>query len=279
MKCQKCAYENPDDAVVCGLCGELMRTAPTAAPEPAIEVQPRERVGLFQRPYVCLAIGLAVFPVAKLLWFPNYIFNFLTTLVHECGHAACAWFVGMPSIPAVSIAGGGVTTWQEQNWQIAVLVWIGLGALAWKARRAKAFFIPLAVLAAAYPAIAFTKLGLALAIFGGILFEVGGAAACFVACLGAHLERPFERPLYALWGWWMVLNRICESWLILTDASYRLQHRVIESGLAEGIPSDLTQFTLQLNVSPRPVLYLILALCLLALPISIGIARWMRGRD
>ncbi|GEM_PF-6424978 len=277
MKCRKCAYDNAGDAVVCGLCGELMREAPP--PAVAVEAPPTERPGLFQRPYLCLAIGLAAFPVAKLLWFPNYIFNFLTTLVHECGHAACAWFVGMPSIPAVSPAGGGVTVWQEQNWQIAVLVWIGLGALAWKARRAKAFFIPLVVVAAAYPALAFTKASLGLAIFGGILFEVAGAAACFVACLGAHLERPFERPLYALWGWWMVLNRVCESWLILTDASYRLGNRLIESGLAEGIPSDLTQVTLHLNISPRPVLYLILALCLLALPISIGIARWIRSRE
>ncbi|MEK7866577.1 MAG: zinc ribbon domain-containing protein [Planctomycetota bacterium] len=279
MKCPKCSYENPDGTAMCGLCGELLRAGAPATQAVIPEMSP-ERPGLFQRPYVCLAIGLAAFPVAKLLWFPNYIFNFLATLVHEIGHSACAWFVGMPSIPAVSIGGGGVATWQDQNWQIAVLVWIGLGVLAWKARRApKGISIPLVVLAVAYPAIAFTKLHLALAIFGGVLFEVVGSAACFVACLGARLERPFERPLYALWGWWMLLNRICESWLILTDWRYRLEHRVIESGLAEGIPSDLTAVTLHLNISPRPVLYVILALCLLALPISLGIARWMRGRN
>ncbi len=276
MKCPKCGYDNADDAAVCGLCGELMR--PAAPVPPPVPEMPPERPAFFQRPWLCLAIGLVAVPVAKLLWIPSYIFNFLTTLVHEVGHSACAWFIGMPSFPAVGIAGGGATVWQEQNWQIAVIVWIGLGVLAWKARGApKALFGLLVAVVLAYPAIAFTKLGLALAIFGGLLFEVGGATACFAVCLGAKLDRPFERPLYALWGWWMLLNRVCEDWLILTDWSYRLEHRIIQWGLAEGIPTDLTLVTLHLNISPRPVLYFILALCLLALPISIGISYWIRS--
>ena len=67
------------------------------------------------RPWVAIGIGLVAFPIAKLLFVPSYVFNFLAVLVHEIGHAACAWLMGMPSIPAVSPAGGGVTIWQAQG--------------------------------------------------------------------------------------------------------------------------------------------------------------------
>ena len=57
-------------------------------------------------PWGALGAGILVFPIAKLLYIPNYVFNFLTTLVHECGHAICAWLMGMPSIPTISPMGG-----------------------------------------------------------------------------------------------------------------------------------------------------------------------------
>ena len=121
MKCNRCAYENADGALVCGLCGEVLRAAPSPVPG---YVEPPKKPSLLDRPYLCLAIGLLAFPVAKLLWLPNYMFNFLTTLVHECGHSACAWLMGMPSIPTVSLAGGGVALWQEQSKLLAVVMWV-----------------------------------------------------------------------------------------------------------------------------------------------------------
>lgn len=274
MKCTKCAYENPADALVCGLCAEVLRAPAASVPE---YVEPPKKPAFFDRPWVCLGIGLLAFPVAKLLWLPNYMFNFLTTLVHECGHAACAWLMGMPSIPAVSLAGGGVTQWQEQAKPLAVLMWIGIVSLAWLVRRAKVPLVVLIVVAIAYPFVAFTKGKDVFAIFGGILFEVFGAAACLTVCLGAKLERPFERPLYAVWGWWMLLNRMTETYRMLTDNSYRLAHRVIESGLAAGLADDMTVMEDLLNVSPHNIERFLLLLGLLSLAISIALGRWMRA--
>jgi len=276
VKCNRCAYENADNALACGLCGEVLRAPAAPVPEYA---EPPKKPSLFERPYLCLAIGLLAFPLAKLLWLPNYMFNFLTTLVHECGHAACAWLMGMPSIPSVSMAGGGVTMWQEQSKGLAVAVWIGIGALACAARRVKVPFVALCVVALVYPFVAFTKGKDVFAIFGGVLFEVGGAAACFTVCLGAKLERPFERPLYAVWGWWMLLNRMTEACLMLSDSAYRLERRVIQSGLAEGLTDDLAMVDLLLNVPAHRVLWFVLAIGALSLPISIGIARWMRRAE
>jgi hypothetical protein len=231
-----------------------------------------------RHPAAALAIGLLSFPLAKLLWIPNYVFNFLTTLVHEVGHSAFAWFMGMPSIPSVSVAGGGMTVWGEQMLLVCAAVFLGLGALAWRFRERKAVLIPLVVLLVLYPVLALTRAKLLLAIAGGVLFEIGGATACFVVVLGVPLERAFERPLYALWEWWMLLNRGAETVLMLRSPGYRQSQAIINSGLAAGMTSDLQRLRESLGLGDEGVLWLVLVLCILALPTALGIACLRRRR-
>jgi len=222
-----------------------------------------------------LAIGLVAFPLAKLLYIPNYVFNFLTTLVHECGHSLCAWLMGMPSIPTVSVAGGGVTVWGSQHWILCVLVFAGLAAAAWRFRESPGTWIPIAVAAAIYPFLAFTGARELVAIGGGVLLECIGAAACFFTVLAVDLERPFERPLYALWGWWMILNRGGETILMMRSPAYRESQAVIDSGLAAGLTSDLEMLRQGMQVSPNSLLAMVLILCIVALP-GAFLAAWIR---
>lgn len=236
-----------------------------------------ERIALkLNSPAASLVIGLVAFPLAKLLYIPNYVFNFLTTLVHECGHSLFAWLMGMPSLPTVSVAGGGVTVWGEQRWFLCAAVLAGIVYLAWRHRQSPGIWIPLAVAALIYPLLAFTGAHQLVAIGGGVLLECLGAAACFFTVLVVPLDRPFERPLYALWGWWMILNRGGETILMMRSPAYRESQTVIDSGLAAGLTSDLEMLRQGMRMSPDTLLALVLILCIAALPGAFAAARIRR---
>ena len=226
-------------------------------------------------PWGAVAIGLLVFPLAKLLWIPNYVFNFLTTLIHEIGHSLAAWLMGMPSIPTVSIFGGGVAVWGEQVFILCLALMAALGFTAWNWRKEKRIWIPVVAVLAVYPFLAFTGARVLVAGAGGIGLEILGGAICFFAVFAVELERPFERPLYALWGWWMILNRGAETVLMLSDRGYWNQTRVIESGLAAGMTSDLSRLQTALGTSPGFLLSLVLMGCLLAFPAAWAAAWWI----
>jgi hypothetical protein len=230
-----------------------------------------------RHPAAAFVIGLAVFPVSKALFLPNYVFNFLTTLVHEIGHCAFAWFMGMPSIPGVSILGGGITVWQEQKLPICLAWLAAIGWLGWRFRERKPAVAAAVAGAVVYMLLAFTSAREFLPVAGGVLFELGGAAACFFVATAPTLHREFERPLYALWGWWMLLNRGTETVLMLRDRAYWNASTVYESGLAAGLTNDLEVIREKLNTPPEPMLKVVLLLCVLCLPVALG-ARWLTRR-
>ena len=224
-----------------------------------------------------LAIGLVAFPLAKLLFIPNYVFNFLATLVHECGHSLFAWLVGRPSIPSVSVAGGGVTVWSDQKWFLCMAILAALVMLTLRYRESRGIWIPLAAAVILYPFLAFTRARDVVPIAGGVALECFGAAACFYTVFEVHLERPFERPLYALWGWWMILNRGAETVLMMKSRAYWESQTVIDSGIAAGLTSDLEMIRQLLGSSPAPILGVVLFLCVAAPP-GAAFAAWIHRR-
>jgi hypothetical protein len=256
---------------------------PRGRVQAVVEEEPKRWKRALGHPWTAMGIGLAAFPLSKALFLPNYVFNFLTTLVHEIGHCACAWFMGMPSIPGVSILGGGITVWQEQKLPICLAWMAAIGWLGWRGRENKTSVVAAAAAGALYALLAFTSAREFLPVAGGVLFEIGGAAACFFVALGTPLKRPFERPLYALWGWWMLLNRGTETVLMLKDRSYWNASTVYESGLAAGLTNDLEVIREKLGTAPEPMLKFVLVLCVLCLPAAIGVRwavrQWSRHRE
>lgn len=234
--------------------------------------------GLFDRPWVCLGLGLLVFPIGKLLIVPNLMFNFIVTLVHETGHAAAAWFMGMPAIPKISLAGdGGVTQFWEQRIALVVLVMAGLAYGAFHFRDRKPAAVGFIAVLLVYPFLAFTRHHETLAIAGGVLFEIAAAAYCFNVCLRRNLKRPFERPLYAMIGWWLVANRTMENVLMLTDTGYRAEREIIDSTLAAGLTHDLMLLPDLMGISAEAVLVLFLIPCLLVVP-ACALHAWWKPR-
>ncbi len=256
------------------------RRAPRAAP---VEEPPKGWKKVLRHPAASFAIGLAVFPVSKALFLPNYVFNFLTTLVHEIGHCAFAWFMGMPSIPGVSILGGGITVWQDQKLPICLAWLAAIGWAGWRFRERKPAVIAAVAGAAIYGLLAFTSAREFLPVAGGVLFEIGGAAACFFVATAPALHREFERPLYALWGWWMLLNRGAETVLMLRDRAYWNANTVYESGLAAGLTNDLEVIREKLDTPPEPMLKVVLLLCVLCLPAALAaryaVSRWRKSEE
>ncbi|MCE9581680.1 MAG: zinc ribbon domain-containing protein [Planctomycetes bacterium] len=230
-----------------------------------------------RHPAASMAVGLVAFPVAKALFLPGYIFNFLTTLVHEIGHCAFAWLMGMPSIPGVSILGGGMTVWQDQKLPICLAWLAAIGWLGWRFRENKISVAAAVAGGVLYATLAFTSAREFLPVAGGVLFEIGGAAVCFFVATAPVLRREFERPLYALWAWWMLLNRGTETVLMLKDRSYWNASTVYESGLAAGLTNDLEVIREKLGTGPEPMLRVVFVLCLLCLPAALA-ARWAVGK-
>ncbi|NUN48325.1 MAG: hypothetical protein HUU15_05790 [Candidatus Brocadiae bacterium] len=262
---------DPPDAKLSGA-----RVPPAHRPPVRHPPVPRWRV-LLSHPAAAFAIGLIAVPVGKALFLPGFVFNFLTTLVHEIGHCACAWLMGMPSIPAVSPGGGGVTRWWDQQ---VSLVGAWLIAWAWLASRLRDRR-PLLIAAVAgggvHALLAFTSAHELFVIGGGVLFEIAGAGLCFYRASDPHTVRPIERPLYALWGWWMLMNRGGEAILMLRDRAAWDAAVIYESGLAAGLTNDLELVRDILNVPPQVVLKVVLLACVLCLPAALGM-RWLRER-
>src|SRR3954469_8377582 len=79
-------------------------------------------------PWLSLGIGLVTAPVFA--WTPilQYMGWFLASLVHEMGHAAFAWFCGMPAVPAISIAGYAAAVHSDQSMFLALLVALAISA-------------------------------------------------------------------------------------------------------------------------------------------------------
>ncbi len=289
MLCPQCRTVNSANALNCTLCGAVLRASPIAAassPAPEGDIPDNESQGVTVlnddievaqawpfRPLSALGIGLLLMPLIKQVWILNYIFNFLATLVHEIGHSVFAWLMGMPSIPAVGLFGGGVTPVLSQILPLCFAILAGLGWLAWQMRGERRWLTAIVTTMVVYALLAFTSAAQNLVTAGGVLFEVGGAVACFYWVLTAPRSVGLERPLYALWGWWMLLNRLSETWLMLHDHSYWDAHVIANSGLGEGLVNDLPRLCEAMNLSPTTVLVTVLAFCLSAVPIAFGLRR------
>lgn len=179
----------------------------------------------FPRGVAAWTIGGALAPLFAATPLLQYMAWFLSSLVHEMGHAAVAWLMGCSAVPAIRLDGHAATVTAEQNRVAAYGMWIALAAVStwlWRTDR-KRTAVVVAAAVIAYPMIALDPVRRPLAhLLGGHLGELAFATLALHRALTgratAHLP---ERIAYAMVGWYLWGHNLGLTHGIATDAAAR----------------------------------------------------------
>jgi len=187
-------------------------------------------------PKKTMLIGAILAAVVSVLPFPRFVFGYLGTLLHEFGHATAAWAFGYPAIPAFNFQhGGGVTSINDRQWPLVLLLFAGLGWLLWRYRAHRPAWPLLAIPAAVYLALAITGVHEIVITFMGHGMELTIAGVFLYRALsGSAVKVALERPLYAFLGLFLVLGEMRFAWGLTTSQEKRIEYGIELSG----IPND-----------------------------------------
>ena len=216
-----------------------------------VETEPAERA----ETWIYLGIGAVTAPIFALTPLLGFMGWFLSSLVHEMGHTAVAWFFGMPAFPAISLAGHAVSVHSEPSLFFALAVWAGLGAAAWHWLLGRARTVALVVVAVLYPALAFTQAREVLHLLAGHGAELAFATLCLWKTLdGGFTESRLERGLYGTVGWYLLgSNAILCFGLVASPAA---REEYFENG-SFGLTNDMIRVAEDLLDWPMPYVALL----------------------
>ncbi len=226
-----------------------------------------------------LAAGLLIGGVL-VGWVPfaGFILHYLNILVHELGHAAVAWSVGIPAIPKFNLQQGGGITAHGERMTVLVLLLLAAGAwllaLAWSRGRwlrcGAMVVVGLPVL------LAVTGLDKSAITAAGHLAEV--ALACVFlarAATGIAVAHWPEQWLYAICGWamwWIVMGF---SWSLATDPAYLAWYHEATCGT----DNDLVKLSDASGLSVVNLAWTLMLVAILAPAGSFWLARQWGGQS
>ena len=173
---------------------------------------------------IALAVGLGLSVVLLAVPFARFILSYLGVLVHELGHSVVSWIFGYPALPAFDFTyGGGVSLSFDRNGGLVLLILAAWGFLLWFYRSYPRMLGLLGGLFALWAVLAVTPLHEALGIAMGHGAELVFAAIfLYRAATGSGCKIPeVERPLYAMVGWFLVLESAWFAWGLVTDPGKR----------------------------------------------------------
>lgn len=232
-------------------------------------------LGARREPWTYLALGLATAPLFA--WVPllGTMAWFLAALVHEMGHAALAWLCGMPSLPAISLAGHAAAVHGPPLPLLALAITSALATLAWTRLAGGARAVALALALVVHPALAFTTLRELAHLLAGHGAEIAFAALCLWRALdGGFTHSRLERGLYGTLGW-MLLGRNASLCLgLMRSAAARAEYR---SSGSFGLTNDYLRAASFLGWTLPSVALVMLLATLLALPAALGLWRLSRA--
>lgn len=286
LVCPSCGRSHGEAARVCGLCGELVgrararlavgdvdgdrkateRTPGSSAASPPAAAQ-RARL----EPWAYLGLGLVSAPLfawapilATMAWF-------LGALVHEMGHAALAWLCGMPSVPAISLAGHAAAVHGPPSALLALLCTAVLATLAWTKLAGRARVVAVALVVVLHPALAFSPARELVHLLGGHGAELAFATLCLWKALdGGFTQSRLERALYGTVGWTLLGANASLCLGLVRSAAERAQYR---SSGSFGLTNDYLRAAQLLGWTLPSVALGMLLLALLVLPAALGLWR------
>jgi hypothetical protein len=256
-RCPVCSLEQTEPADECARCGVVFaklrsrdehppaRPAAGEIPSPvdavaAPWIPEDEPTTLGAEGRRALAVGAAIAAVVLALPFLRFVFSYMTILVHELGHAIFGWLFGYPSIPAFDFYyGGGLTSHEDRQAGLLLVIFAGWAALLWVSRRHAPALIAVGATLAVWAACAFTSFHEQLITFMGHGTELVFAGIfLFRAMSGSAVKIPVERPLYAFLGWFMLAS---VSWFALGLMRDPLKRAIYEEAKGGGHWMDLSR--------------------------------------
>ncbi|GAB4379960.1 MAG: hypothetical protein Kow00121_35180 [Elainellaceae cyanobacterium] len=154
----------------------------------------------------------------------TFLFSPFITLVHELGHAACAWLFGYFAVPAFDfIYGGGITLQSyDRVWLIMLAIYVGFAWLVHHYRHNDFTSRLLLGVCLLHTLCAYTPIHQILMIGMGHGFELLFAGIFIYRALsGSGCRYSIERPLYGMLGCFTVLYDVRFSWGLLFDPDMR----------------------------------------------------------
>lgn len=218
---------------------------------------------------ISLGIGLAAAIVSLIFFWPLYIFSHLSIAIHEFGHAAAGWLFGYFSIPSYDfLFGGGITISSERIWLINGIVYFLFGLAAWFVRYQRPLLIGVAVTVAVYTGLMLTSSHEMLIIGIGHGMElIFGGIFLYRAIGNRTIMAALERPIYAFFGFFLLIYNGWLTWRLMTEAAFR---QAYSSAKGELLAMDYSRLAYDYwNVSLKTV-----ALIFFVLTVTTFIISW-----
>jgi hypothetical protein len=223
--------------------------------------------------WAVLGAGAALTALVLALPWPRFALSYLTTLIHEFGHALVGWAFGYPSVPRFDFTyGGGVTTMQGRSTLILGIVYVLLGLAVVSYRRNRPTLIALAAGLGLFALCAHTDLHRVIILFMGHGMELVIAAVFLYRALSASaVVHALERPLYAMCGFFILASDLHFGWRLMTSPAARRAYGAAKGG---GHWMDFDRIARHLHVGLPTIAFVFLACCLLAALIAFLIYRY-----
>jgi len=212
--------------------GALLRTSvPRADPPPTAVSHSGQTLTSKELQVIAAGLGLAMLVLSAEQ--VTFLLSPLITLVHELGHAVTAWLFGYPAIPAFDFRyGGGVTLHGDRVGFLLLLLYAGLGGLAYYCRHQRPLLVGLGMLTGLYTLAAFSPIHEMLFVAMGHGFELIFAVIFLYRALsGWGCRYAIERPLYAMLGFFIVFFNLRFAWMLQFSAVFRELYLMGKGGI------------------------------------------------
>lgn len=213
----------------------------------------------------CLSLGALLAPLFAFAPIVNMMGWFLSSLVHEMGHAAAGWFFGSPTVPAISLEGHAAAMHGEQSLVLCLMVWGALCTLAFRAEPRPGVRVARGLALVGYPLFAFSPLAHLFELLGGHGAELVFSAVCLARAALGETGSPGERIAYAALGWFLFGRNLALTGGLLFSEAARAEYAASGSF---GLVNDYLRLAAEFAGGSLAVVALVMSLAALAVPVA-----------
>jgi len=196
----------------------------------------------------CLASFVAAFFITQKIYFVWFPLRFLKVFIHEIGHTVVMWLFGHFAIPAVNpFDTGGVAMSLSYTPGFCIFLLIVIAGVTIFYRKSRGVVLAGIEVMIVYSLFAFTPGKDWLISASGILGEYVGMGILLYICLfKKNLKINFERFLYGLLGWHMLIERLSFLFKLKADRAFYNTY-VGGSSWQTGMIGDLAKIAFDIN--------------------------------